>query len=87
MMGPWLRRKPSSVAKRAVQLFPNAIVRPEGQIFVRGALQVEPGDRTATHAQKGEAAIVAGIDQLVRCRLGLRENAEPAERVDLLIDA
>ena len=83
--GPSLEPQPASAGEPRVQLLPDALVRPVGDILVRGALQVEPGDLRRAHGEQGEAALVAGVDQLLRGGRRLGEDAEPRERVGPLV--
>ena len=54
---------------------------------MRIALQVQPGDGRRPHAQEREAAFMVRVDQFVRCGRGFGQNAEPRERVSLLVEA
>src|SRR5215472_3971203 len=65
-----------------VQFVPDAVVRPFVDIFIGLALNVEPADLRRTHAEQSKTALVIGVDQLLRRRWRLRENAQPAKRVD-----
>ena len=64
------------------QLLPDPLVRPRLELLVRRALDIEPAARRRAHAEQGEAARMVGVDQLLRDRLAVAQDAEPAERVD-----
>ena len=65
----------------ALQLLPDALVRPLVEWLVGAALEVEARELRRAHAVEREAALVVGVDQLLVRRRGLGEDAEPAERV------
>src|SRR3954470_6560955 len=65
-----------------LQLRPDPVVGPVVGRVVRVALEVETLDAGRAGADQREAALVAGVDQLVRGGRRLGEDAEPAERVD-----
>ena len=68
----------------APQLVPEAVVRPFLDPLGQRALQVIPAAGRAAHAAKGEAAVVADVDELLGNGLRVRKHAEPAKRVDAL---
>src|SRR5262249_40637045 len=81
--------KPPSVGalEACMQLAPDALVRPIGDVLVRCDLQIESRDLRRAHAVEREAMLVVGVDQLVLRRRRLREDAQPGERVRPLEDA
>ena len=68
-----------------MQLPPDFLIRPLGDILVRRALDVEPHQFRRAHAEQGKAALVEAIDQFLGDRTRLRQNAEPAERIFALV--
>ena len=68
-----------------MQLVPDAAVGPGVQILVGRALHVEPRQLRRAAARQRKAAFVVGVAHL-RKRLRFGENAEPAERIDALVD-
>src|SRR5579871_4912950 len=81
---PLPHREVAACLETRVQLVPDAVVRPPGEVFFGSALQVEAADRGRTHTEQCESTLVARVDQLFRCRRRLREDAQPCERIDLL---
>src|SRR6202050_2492786 len=59
---------------------PNFFVRPERNVFLGLALNIQAADLRRAHAEEGETAVMVSVDKLLRRRRGLGENAEPAER-------
>lgn len=70
----------------AVEFVPDLLVAPVVGVRALGDLEVGAGDGRRAHGQEGEAAVVAGIDQLVVGRGHIGEDAEPAEGVRALED-
>src|SRR5215218_9920549 len=70
----------SSLATR-VHLLPNPIVGPVVYVVLRVALEVEALYLWGARAHQRKATLVKGVDQLLRRRRSLDEDAEPAERV------
>src|ERR1700678_3256717 len=68
------------------QLVPDAVIGPPADVLAGWDLEVEPAGLGRAHAVQGEAAIVAAVDHLVGRRRGLREDAQPGERVRPLGD-
>src|SRR5260370_1223991 len=68
------------------QLVPEARVGPFVELLGERALDVVAAAGAAAHAAQGEAARMVDVDQLLRHWRDVREHAEPAERVDLLVD-
>src|SRR5262249_34396709 len=68
----------------ALQLIPEAIVRPLVDVIVERALNIMPAAPGRAHGAERKTAGVVGIDQLVTDRRRVREDAEPAERIDPL---
>jgi hypothetical protein len=71
-------------AQPRLQLRPDAVVGPGGQVLVRFALQIQPADHRRAHRQQREATLMAGIDQLLGGRRRVGEDAQPAERIGAL---
>src|SRR6202050_2788517 len=63
---------------------PNFFVRPERNVFLGLALNIQAADLRRAHAGEGEAAVMVGVDTPLRRRRSLGEKAEPAERVSPL---
>ena len=73
--------RPALEAEARLQLVPDAVVRPLGEVVVGAALHVETAELRRAEAQKREAALVVRVDELVvRGRDG-GEDPEPAELV------
>src|SRR5262249_49530349 len=83
---PFFQREIAARIEPRLQLPPDAIVRPVGDLFVRVGLNVESRDPRRAHAEQSETALVMAIDQLFRWGFGFGQNAEPAERVGPLKD-
>jgi hypothetical protein len=64
-----------------LQLSPDAVVGPVGDVLVGGYLEVEAADLGRAHAVQGEAVVVAAVEHLVGGRRRLREDAKPAVRI------
>ena len=56
------------------------------KILVWRALDVQAADLRRAHAEQGEAALMIGVDQLLRRRWRLRENTQPSERIIPLVN-
>ena len=78
--GPSASVQPSQ-PEAHLQLLPDALVRPLGDVLVGPALDVEAAELGRAQAEQREAALVMGVDQLVVRRRDRGEDAEPAERV------
>src|SRR5277367_2236436 len=57
-----------------LELVPDSFVGPLAEVFVGGALQIEPSNLRRAHAVQREAAIVVGVDQFVGRRPRFGEN-------------
>src|SRR6185312_11757560 len=68
-----------------MQLAPEAFIGPLVNRILQGALHVVAAAAPGSHAAQCESALVIGIDQLLAHRRGLRQDADPAERVDSLV--
>jgi hypothetical protein len=68
------------------KFFPDPGIRPLGDVFIRRALQIEPGDLGRAHAEKREAPFVIRVDQFIGRRRRLCQDAEPCERIRALKD-
>src|SRR5215207_6123099 len=77
---------PAAPRKPRLQLGPDALVRPIGDVLVRRALEVEAADLRRAHAEQREAALVMSVDQLLRYGRRPRQDAEPRERVRALVE-
>src|SRR5690606_49043 len=69
------------------QLFPKPLVGPRLDLLVRAALQVIPAARPRAHAAERESALMLDVHDLARRRLRIDQQAEPAERIGLLVQA
>src|SRR6202012_6154511 len=69
----------------ALQFIPEAFVGPLLDLVVERALQIIAAAAGRAHGAEREAARVVGIDQLMRDRRRLGEDAEPAEWIDPFI--
>src|SRR4029077_17946575 len=65
----------------SLELLPNSFVGPKPQILIRGALDIKAADLRRAHAEQSETALVISVDQLLRRRRRLRENAQPSEGI------
>src|SRR5215469_2337027 len=72
---------PAITRETSFQFMPNLFVRPLLDVLIRLALNVQAADLRRSHAEKGEAALMGAINQLVRRRRRLRQNAKPPERI------
>src|SRR5262249_10186440 len=68
-----------------VEFGPDAGGRPEGQVFIGRALEIEAADFGRTHGEQREAAIVVRVDEFFRGGRGLGEDAEPAEGIVAIV--
>ena len=68
-------------AEPDLQLLPDALVRPLGDVLVGPALQVETAQLGGAQAEQREAALVMRVDELVVRRRDRGQDPEPAERV------
>jgi hypothetical protein len=48
-----------------LKLLPNLLVRPEGKILLRRALDIKAADLWRTHAEQGKAALMIGVNQFL----------------------
>jgi len=62
----------------AAQLVPEFSIGPLLDLVAQRALQVVAAARMRAHAAQGETALVLDVDQLVRDRRRVREQAQPA---------
>src|SRR5579862_617856 len=69
-----------------LQFFPDPVIRPLRQIFIRSALEIKARDLWTTHTVESETALMVAVDQFFGRRRCLRQNAEPCERKIPLID-
>src|SRR5947207_15022931 len=83
--GPVTRLSRASSSSLGLSLFPETLVRPGIDVLGKAALQVVAAERRGAHRAEREAQRVPHIDQLLRHRRRLGEDAEPAERVDALM--
>ena len=73
--------RPSLQAQAGLQLLPDALVRPLGEVLVGSRLEVEAAELRGAEAEEREPALVVGVDELVARGGNRREDPEPAERV------
>ena len=66
---------------RSLQLLPDALVGPLGDVLVGAALHVEAAELGRAHAEQREAALVVRVDELVVRRRHRGQDSEPAERI------
>ena len=83
--GPVTRFATARGVEAALELGPEALVRPVLDAFGERALQVVAAARVAAHAAQREAALVRDVDELVRHRRRVGQQAEPAERIYALV--
>src|SRR5262249_46384028 len=75
-------QRPAVVGREpGLELRPDSLVRPVGDVVVGIALEVEALDLRRARADQGEAALVVVVDQLFSGPRRPGEDAEPAERV------
>src|SRR5689334_15748231 len=75
----------SLAVEAATQLVPKGGIAPLLGVIVERALDVVTSTRRRAHGAQRKAALVVRVDQLVRYRRRVGEDAEPAERVDALV--
>src|SRR6185437_12349724 len=68
----------------SLQFVPEALVRPLVDLVVERALHVIAAKVGRAHGAESKAALMIGVDQLMRDRRRVREDAEPPERIDPL---
>ena len=73
--------RPAFETEARLQLVPDAVVRPLGDLLVRAALHVETAELRRAEAQERESALVVRVDELVVRRRDRGEDPEPAELV------
>src|SRR3984957_906674 len=66
------------------QLIPESLIRPLIDVIVETALHVVTAAMRRAHAAKGKSPGMVGIDKFVADRWRLRQDSEPAERIDSL---
>ena len=76
-----LGERPALEAEPCLQLLPDTVVRPLGEVLVGAALDVEATELGRAKAQEREPAVVVRVDELVVRGRDRREDPEPAERV------
>ena len=64
-----------------LELLPDAVVGPAGDILVVGDLDVVTRELWRAKGEEGEAAVMVGVDELVHGGLDLGEDPEPAEGI------
>src|SRR6185437_13111179 len=67
-----------------LQFIPEAVVRPLVDMIVERTLHVVAAAARRAHGAERKTARMVGIDQLMADRRRLRQDAEPAERIDPL---
>lgn len=77
---PFVKRPPGETESE-LELLPDALVRPPGEILVGSTLEVQTTPLRRAEAEQGEASVVVGIDELVVRGRDRCEDAEPAVRV------
>jgi p-hydroxybenzoate 3-monooxygenase len=70
----------------AAQFVPECVVAPVFDLVLERTLHVVARARGRAHRAQREATFVIRVDQLVRNRRRVGQDAEPAERIDLLED-
>src|SRR5262245_11781630 len=83
---PLFQREVAAGVQPRLQLPPDAVIGPVGDLFARVALDIESRDLWRAHAEESEAAFVMAVDKLFRRWFGFGQNAEPAERICALVD-
>src|ERR1700722_15471362 len=68
-----------------LQFLPEALIRPGFDILREAALDVIAAARRRAHRAERKAKRMTNIDQLVGNRRRVRQDAEPAERIDPLM--
>ena len=69
-----------------MQLTPDPIIRPIGNLIVGRALQVEAADAWRAHALERKTACMVGIDKLIAGGCGVGQDTKPGEWIVLLVD-
>ena len=85
--GPVARPAAASGRQAARARSQNRSSRPVGHVLVDRHLQVVAAARRRAHGAQRKAALVVGVDQLVVDGRHVGQDAEPAERIDALVDA
>src|SRR4051812_29787515 len=80
--GPLAQREAVVRGRARPELLPDALVGPILDVLVGRHLEVEAADRRRAQAAQAEAALVVGVDQLLRRRRDLGEDPEPGEGID-----
>ncbi len=75
------RERPAVEPEPKLQLLPDAVVGPFGEILVGATLDVEPAQLGIAQAQEREAARRVRVHELVVRRCNGREDPEPAEGI------
>src|SRR5690606_22614101 len=65
---------------------PEAVVRPVLNLFVWRHLDIVAAARGRAHGAKRKAARMIGVDELVTDGRNVRDDAEPGEGIDFLVD-
>ena len=68
----------------SLQFVPEPVVRPLVDVIVERALHVIAAAVRRAHGAERKSARMVGVDQFMRDRRRLRQDAEPAERIDPL---
>src|SRR5260221_8149050 len=74
----------SLLVQPALQFIPEPLVRPLIDVIVQRTLHVIAAAVHRAHRAKRKSSRMAGVDQFVRDRRRLRQDSEPAERIDPL---
>src|SRR5262249_24527574 len=72
------------LVEACLQRFPEALVRPSLDLLGEASWKVIAAARRRANGAEREAKVMAHIDQLLRHRRRVGEEAEPAERIDPL---
>src|SRR5207244_10792818 len=80
-----LARLQLGLCKAKAELLPDPLFRPGVHRLVGADLEVEPADLRRSHAVEREAALMVGVNELVGCRWGPCQDAEPGKGMGSLI--
>ena len=82
--GPVTRSSAALLVQPSLQLVPEPLVRPLVDVILERTLQVIAAAVHRAHGAERKASLVVGVNQFVVDRRRLRQDAEPAERIDPL---
>src|ERR1700690_2228849 len=82
---PVLQHKAVVRRHARAQLFPDALIRPLLQVFLRRTLKIKARHLRRTHAHQSKSALVVRVDQLLGSWRNLCQYSQPGKRVGPLM--